>query len=355
MQNYNKNFEKLMQINSYNYKIISYEKLFNKIFSELYVHHIKKSKIYKDILTRKKFSKKDQPFLPARIFKELDIISIDKKKIFKILNSSGTSGKQSKIFLDKDNAILQTKVLSKVYQDFFKIKKRSPMIIFDRSDIIKDRKLFSARGAGILGFSIFGKDHFYAFDEKNKLRQKEILKYLNKHKNEKVLIFGLTNIIWENLLNLRQPNAIKKYLRKSTLIHGGGWKKLIAQKITNQKFKSKLRNKLGIKNVFNYYGMVEQTGSIFFECEKGYFHTSIFSDIKIRDKYFSEQNYRKKGIVQLISLLPTSYPGHNLLTEDEGIIYGKHSCDCKRKGKFFKIIGRLKKSENRGCSDNYDL
>ena len=42
------------------------------------------------------------------------------------------------------------------------------MIIFDRSDIIKDRKLFSARGAGILGFSIFGKDHFYAFDEKEK-------------------------------------------------------------------------------------------------------------------------------------------------------------------------------------------
>ena len=50
MQNYNKFFEQLMQINSYNYKIISYEKLFNKIFSELYIHHIKKSKIYKDIL-----------------------------------------------------------------------------------------------------------------------------------------------------------------------------------------------------------------------------------------------------------------------------------------------------------------
>ena len=59
------------------------------------------------------------------------------------------------------------------------------MIIFDRSDIIKDRKLFSARGAGILGFSIFGKDHFYAFDEKNKLREKELFKYLNKYKDEK--------------------------------------------------------------------------------------------------------------------------------------------------------------------------
>ena len=344
-----------MQINSYNFKITSFEKLFNKIFSELYVHHIKNSKIYKNILTRDKFSIKDRPFLPVRIFKELDLISIDKKKIFKILNSSGTSGKQSKIFLDKKNSIMQTKVLSKVYQDFFKIKKRSPMIIFDRSDIIKDRKLFSARGAGILGFSIFGKDHFYAFDEKNKLREKELFKYLNKHKNERVLIFGLTNIIWENLSNLNLSNSIKKNLRKSVLIHGGGWKKLEAQKITNHNFKSTLRNRLGIENVFNYYGMVEQTGSIFFECEKGYFHTSIFSDIKIRDKYFSEENYCKKGIVQLISLLPTSYPGHNLLTEDEGIIYGKNSCNCKRKGKFFKIIGRLKKSENRGCSDNYDL
>ena len=64
------------------------------------------------------------------------------------------------------------------------------MIIFDRSDVIKDRKLFSARGAGILGFSIFGKDHFYAFDEKNKLREKELFKYLNKYKDERVLIFG---------------------------------------------------------------------------------------------------------------------------------------------------------------------
>ena len=39
------------------------------------------------------------------------------------------------------------------------------MIIFDRSNIIKEEIIF-CRGAGILGFSIFGKDHFYAFDEK---------------------------------------------------------------------------------------------------------------------------------------------------------------------------------------------
>ena len=84
--------------------------------------------------------------------------------------------------------------------------------------------------------------------------------------------------------------------------------------------------------------MVRTNRINFFECEKGYFHTSIFSDIKIRDKYFSEENYCKKGIVQLISLLPTSYPGHNLLTEDEGIIYGKNKIIVKEKVNFLKLL-----------------
>ena len=50
-------------------------------------------------------------------------------------------------------------------------------------------------------------------------------------------------------------------------------------------FKSHLRKYCNLKNIYNYYGMVEQTGSIFFECNKGYFHTSIFNDVLIRDKF----------------------------------------------------------------------
>ena len=60
---------------------------------------------------------------------------------------------------------------------------------------------------------------------------------------------------------------------------------------------------------------------------------------------------KETGLVQLKSLLPISYPGHNILTEDIGIIYGIDNCKCKRKGKIFKILGRLSKSEIRGCSD----
>ena len=59
----------------------------------------------------------------------------------------------------------------------------------------------------------------------------------------------------------------------------------------------------------------------------------------------------KSGIIQLLSILPSSYPGHNLITEDLGFIYDKQDCECYVLGKRFRVIGRVKKAELRGCSD----
>ena len=76
-----------------------------------------------------------------------------------------------------------------------------------------------------------------------------------------------------------------------------------AMKISNKIFKERLLSKIKLKNIYNYYGLVEQTGSIFIECSKsGCFVTSIFSDILIRDKHFSILSNGKKGIIQLFSL-----------------------------------------------------
>ena len=52
------------------------------------------------------------PYIPVRLFKMLELKSIEKKDIFKTLTSSGTSGQAvSQIFLDKDNTSIQSKVL----------------------------------------------------------------------------------------------------------------------------------------------------------------------------------------------------------------------------------------------------
>ena len=52
-----------------------------------------------------------------------------------------------------------------------------------------------------------------------------------------------------------------------------------------------------------------------------------------------------------MSLLPTSYPGNSILTEDIGSIYGLDNCSCGKKGKYFKVYGRIESAELRGCSD----
>ena len=78
---------------------------------------------------------------------------------------------------------------------------------------------------------------------------------------------------------------------------------------------------------------------------------SVYSDIFIRDKKFNVLKNKKKGLIQLMSLLPTSYPGHNILTEDIGEIIGEDNCKCGLKGKYFLVHGRAKEAEIRGCSD----
>ena len=146
-------------------------------------------------------------------------------------------------------------------------------------------------------------------------------------------------------------NNSKLNFNNSILVHGGGWKKLENKKIKKQKLNEEIKLRLKIKDVINYYGMIEQTGSIFMECEHGYFHSSIFSDVLIRNSNFKLEKNNKPGIIQVFSLLPISYPGHNIVTEDLGVIIDEDNCKCGRNGKYFKVLGRIKNSEIKGCAN----
>lgn len=138
------------------------------------------------------------------------------------------------------------------------------------------------------------------------------------------------------------------------MIHGGGWKKLNDQAVDADTFRKRVREACGVDTVLNYYGMVEQTGSIFMECPAGHLHASVLSDVVIRDSADFSEKKTGRGLIECRSLLPTSYPGHILLTEDEGEILGVDDCPCGRLGKYFRIYGRVKGAEIRGCSDTYE-
>ena len=91
------------------------------------------------------------PFLPVRLFKEFSLKSVPDEALARTMTSSGTTGQQvSRIYLDRETSALQSKVLSRIMGDFLG-KQRLPMVILDSPAVVKNRAMFSARGAGILG------------------------------------------------------------------------------------------------------------------------------------------------------------------------------------------------------------
>lgn len=333
---------------------------FTSYINELTKYHFENCPEYAQMLKglnyspEKIYDLEELPFLPVGLFKEFELFSVPKEKIVKTMTSSGTTGqKVSKIFLDKDNALDQQKVLAKIVTSLTG-NSRMPMIIIDCPSVLKNRAMFSARGAGILGFSIFSRKSIYALDDEMNLQFDKVVEFLQKNQDQKIFLFGFTFIAWKHFFKVLREKNLKLDLSNAVLIHGGGWKKMQEQSLTPKEFRAELKKICGITQIFNYYGMVEQTGSIFIECEHGHKHCSIFSEIITRrGKDFSPCKFGEVGIIELMSLLPSSYPGHIILTEDEGRILGEDDCPCGRKGKYFEILGRVKQAEIRGCSDTY--
>jgi phenylacetate-coenzyme A ligase PaaK-like adenylate-forming protein len=351
-----KKIESLFNLKIYSLK--NKKEIIEKILNSLTKYHYNKSLIYKKILSglnynfRINYSIEKLPFIPIRLFKNHEFKSVRDQKIVRILRSSGTTGSMpSKIFLDKKNSHNQIKVLNKIIKNVIG-EKRLPMLIIDKKINFLNKNEMTARLAAINGFSIFGYDHTYLLNETEEINYPVLIDFLKKYKKTKFLIFGFTSLIFENLINKLKLNKNLIKWKKGIILHGGGWKKLEKIKVSNAKFKFMLEKKLNIKSVINYYGLVEQTGSIFVECMKcSRLVTTEFSDIIIRDKNLKVCKENEAGIIQTISMLPTSYPGHNILTEDIGEIKGENNCKCGKLGKYFLVHGRIKEAEVRGCSN----
>jgi hypothetical protein len=296
----------------------------------------------------------DIPFLPAGLFKHIKLLSVAQDRVKHTLTSSKTSGQNaSKIFVDKDTSVLQMRTLAHLISEFIGTD-RLPMLIIDSPPKAGGDLGYSARLVGIRGFSIYGKDITYALDEHMHIDYAEIERFLEIHKGKSYLLFGYTYVIWQYFLSRLEASGQCFKMHDGVLIHGGGWKNVKDRNVTGELFRSALERLCFLTRVHDYYGMVEQTGSIYMACERGYFHCSNFSDLLIRSSCdFHVCKKGDTGIIQTLSVVPHSYPGHSILTEDEGIICGEDDCECGRMGKYFQVIGRLTNSEIRGCSDAY--
>jgi hypothetical protein len=297
-------------------------------------------------------SLEDVPMLPVGLFKNHTLRSIPQDQVFKVVTSSGTTGAAvSRIYLDAAAARLQTRALARIMTHWLG-PARLPMIVVDAKSTIADRRRLHARSAGIIGMATLGRDHLYVLDDDMRLERDRLLAWLEKHDGSPVLIFGFTFMVWEYLLGAVEPGEVD--LQGGVLIHAGGWKKLADRAIGQQEFKDELERVTGLRRVHNFYGMAEQIGTVFVECERGFLHAPNASDIVIRDpSSWQVARDGEVGVAQMVSALPESYPGHSILTEDLARIEAVDTCACGRLGKAVSILGRVPRAELRGCSDTH--
>jgi hypothetical protein len=284
----------------------------------------------------------DLPWLPVRLFKTHELRSVPEHEVFRVLTSSGTTGQTpSRVYLDRAAAAAQPRMLAATMRAVLG-ERRLPMLIVDSRAVVRDPAL-SARGAGVLGMMNFGRDHTFALDDDGVLDVAAVEAFLARHGREPYLVFGFTFMAWAHLRGLD--------LSRGVLVHSGGWKRLAEQAVGNTEFRRRLAAECGLTRVHNFYGMVEQIGTVFLEGpDGGGLYCPDFADVLIRDpETWEELPPGRPGLIEVVSTLPTSYPGHVLLTEDLGVVHGID--DGAWPGKRFAVLGRLPRAEARGCSD----
>lgn len=332
--------------------------MLNRVMSQLSQHHYQHCEAYRRLLDSRPFdfasaAHTEQFPVAARLFKDLALTSIQSNDVFRQMRSSGTSGQASKITLDGESAKRQSQVLVKILQSCLG-KQRRPMLLIDAPSTVKKAGAMTARAAGLQGLSFFGRHHCYALNENMELDIEKVRDFFSKYGKQPVLIFGFTFIVWQTFIQALAQQNINFDFADAILIHGGGWKKMQDQAVTDEIFKASIYKTLGNVSVHDYYGMVEQTGTIYMQCEKGVLHTPVWSDVLIRSPQdLSLLEHGEAGLIQVNSVLPTSYPGHCILTEDLGTVFGEDDCECGRLGKYFKVHGRVPKAQVKGCSDTF--
>jgi hypothetical protein len=351
-------FDDLLQLPPYSLQQKAKEEILLAQLAELTELHRKNCPAYARLLAMvhpdyaKPRSLADIPYLPVTLFKTHRLSSVAESEVAVVLTSSGTTGQAvSRIYLDRVTAQRQTRALAHTMAHVLG-PQRLPMIIVDTNAVLNNRSEFSARGAGILGMMNFGRQHFFALDEQMNLNVNGLRDFLAKHGSSPFLIFGFTFMVW--LYFAQAAAGLGLDFSNAVLIHSGGWKKMQERAIGNQEFKQHLASGIGLRRVYNFYGMVEQVGGIFLEGEDGYLYPTNFTDVIIRDPAtWREAPAGVPGVIQVVSSLPLSYPGHSILTEDLGVLRGVDDSACGRSGKYFSVIGRVPSAELRGCSDTH--
>jgi hypothetical protein len=301
----------------------------------------------------------DLPYLPVALLKARSPLSlVAPQEIRRVLTSSSTTGQTpSRVALDMPTARRMTKGVVAIARDFIGTNRR-PYLIVDEPAATASGAELGARGAAIQSLQPFASDVTYCLKPDQNgglaLDRDKLQHFAQTHGQAQVLVYGFTHILWKYCVKPMLQEKVSLGMPNLHIFHSGGWKLLQAEAIDKESFNAGVAQVFGCTpdRVIDFYGMVENVGVIYPDCSEENKHVPAFAGVIVRSPLtLEEADDGEPGIVQVCSVLPTSFPGNLLLTDDLAKIVARDGCGCGRRGTFFRFLGRIEKAEVRGCGN----
>jgi hypothetical protein len=301
----------------------------------------------------------DLPYLPVGILKANPPLSfVGPDAIKRTLTSSATTSQApSRVVLDLPTKRRMTKGTAIILRDFIGPARR-PYLVVDTPGLMGNGNVLGARGAAIQGVQPFASETTYCLGLNDQgdltLDLDKLRKFAKDRQDTELLVYGFTYILWNHLVKPLVAEGICLNLPKARILHSGGWKRLQDQAVEKTQFNEQLAQVAGCSpdRIVDFYGMVESVGVIYPDCPERNKHAPGFGDVIVRNPLTLEPVAEgENGIVQVCSVLPTSFPGNLLLTEDVAKVIAYDGCPCGRRGISFRFAGRIPKAELRGCGN----
>lgn len=296
----------------------------------------------------------DLPFLHAGLFKHVTLKTASGAAAGRTLESSATGGSTpSRIYLDEESSRMQARSAAAILRDFAGDALR-PLLILDDRRSLATRGRLQARVAAALSLMPLASD-IYCLLEDSARPESIQLDILGKalERSDDLLLYGFTTALWQSWACAGFPQDVRRTLagKRVQFIHSGGWKKLEAQRVDRETFDSRVLATAGTgSRVLDCYGLVEQVGMLYPRCEYGYRHVPVWADVLVRDPWTLQAVVESTGQIQLMNVLARGAPYQSVLTEDLGRVM-PGECGCGRSGRRFELIGRMPKTEMRGCAN----
>ncbi len=291
------------------------------------------------------------PLIPASMFKEQTIRSVDEDAVAKVCRSSGTQGVISRV--NRDNTSLERFVGS------IRLSAEQLLDLRVRAQVFNLGPDTDAAGDVWFPYvmsliSLLRPATHYVLD--GVFDPRKVADDLMALDEEIQPIIVGPPIFVAYLLQYLTDQGVTMDLgaRRGLLVTGGGWKTHTDEEVDSAEFRAWCARQLGLEGtaVRDAYNMVE-LNTVVFECEAAHKHIPPWLIVEALDPETQEPvPAGEMGVLAYWDALPTGYPGF-VISDDFGVL-DPSGCECGRAGPTMSFMRRVTAADDRGCARAMD-